>query len=132
MVWNQPGLKTLDTGFLFVSSSLGTDPIMAHITQDLRGQKTFRSIVVVIVGHPLEFWLEAIDGAMCRRLAVGRQTNSCIGTRIGRVCTIHTVGIRTHFGVPTGWVAIQGSIDSLKVVNQFFFDGGLHLLFWNC
>lgn len=98
----------------------------------LQGAKSFLSIVVVIVGHPLKVWVEAIDGVMCRRLAVGRQTTSCIGTRNGRVGTIHTVGIRTHFGITNGWVAIQGSIDCLKVVNRFFFDGGLHLLFWNC
>ena len=87
--------------------------------------------MVGIVGHTLEVRMEAINRARCRRLAIGRQATSCIGTRVG-IGTINPVGIRTHLAIPKGWVAIKVSIHGLKAVNQLFFDGGLHLLFWNC
>lgn len=43
--------------------------------------------------------MKAVDWALCRRLAVGRDATSCIVTRVGER-TAHAVGIRGCLAVP--------------------------------
>lgn len=43
--------------------------------------------------------MKAINGALCRRMAVARDATSCIVTRVGER-TVHVVGIRVCLAIP--------------------------------
>lgn len=81
----QLSLETLKIWLLFKwcgrgFSSFGPGSII--ISQELRRKKCTGRVVIITIAYVLEVGVKAIDGALRRRLAVGRDATSCIVSRV--------------------------------------------------